>query len=631
MVIVGGCLSQFFQYFRLKHQSGTRQHCVYSYHFNLTQREIRSIIILLLLVPLFTTSTSISAELLLWRGSPSTTGIIFNTQAEAVSDFQNFGGLYALMTEPLPVVQQDDTIVIKYKIPDAALMVSAWSYGHERKVGTFATEQEAYDDLLNWFINARQSGVPGSFCPPYFEMDPSGSSLWQTGADSVNAIYLSVYGIPKSEDKFIPSRFYAPDTNGICRSFSAGDKRLGRNRSIACPINLTFDLALNLCVNTNRATVTGSSQFYLKTPPNTPSCDVEGNPCHPATGNKSQQQTDISNSGFNGLGFARFYNSLGDHNSSASEAPGWRHTYNRQLNESTLGTPSLYQGNSEQSSLYSTASQACINGWQEIKNTAWNGVLAGATATFMSNQDCRIKMAGKTVANFPIRPTLDRFIPLPQPNPAGNLVTVSRPDGQVYRFENNGSIWTDPLSPEVSLTVNGSDWLFTDTNSTQERYDSTGKLLSITDVRGNIQTLTYDANNLLDRVDTNTGEFLQFGYDTSNRISTVTDNTERTWTYRYDAKGNLAFVDNPDSTTRQYHYEDTNYTFALTGITDERLNRYATWAYNVDGKVILSEHAGGAERINLIYNPDGTTTVTDSRGASRTYNFEPQRGRLDVT
>ncbi len=111
----------------------------------------------------------------------------------------------------------------------------------------------------------------------------------------------------------------------------------------------------------------------------------------------------------------------------------------------------------------------------------------------------------------------------------------------------------------------------------------------------------------------------------------VTDHAGRTWRYRYDAGGNLEFVDNPDGTARRYHYEDPRFSFALTGITDERGIRYATWAYNADGKAILSEHAGGVERVDLSYNPDGTTTVTGSRGAVRTYKFEPERGSLAVT
>ena len=372
-----------------------------------------------------------------------------------------------------------------------------------------------------------------------------------------------------------------------------------------------------------------NSDFY-QAPAPPPDTECEKNPCHPTTGNKSQQETDIASLGSSGLTFTRFYNSLGDHNSSESLAHGWRHTYDRSLNESTLGTPSLYQNRPDQSSLYDTPSDACVLGWQDIKNTAWNGTLAAATVALVSDQDCQITLNGKTVAHFSIRPNVPLFAPLPLPDTASTFITVSRPNGQVYHFEKNNGVWSDPLSPEVSLIENGSVWTFTDTDRTQEQYDTLGNLVSIIDLSGTAQTLSYDTNDRLDRVDADTGEFIQFGYDTSNRISTITDHTNRTWTYHYDATGNLEFVDNPDGTTKQYHYEDPNFTFALTGITDERQNRYATWAYNADGKAILSEHAG-TERVDLTYNPDGTTTVTGSRGDSRTYHFAHQQGQLAVT
>ncbi|MBL1274848.1 MAG: RHS repeat protein, partial [Ectothiorhodospiraceae bacterium] len=201
----------------------------------------------------------------------------------------------------------------------------------------------------------------------------------------------------------------------------------------------------------------------------------------------------------------------------------------------------------------------------------------------------------------------------------------------VYHFENNAGVWLDPFSRNIALVESGLGWLFTDEDNTKELYDSNGVLLSISNVRGNIQTLSYDDNERLDRVDTNTGEFFQFGYDVENRISTLSDHTGRTWSYRYDESNNLEFVDNPDGTFKQYHYEDLIHDFVLTGITDERFKRYATWAYNTEGKAISSEHAGGVERVELMYNPDGSTTVTGSLGATRIYSFVPERGRLVVS
>jgi RHS repeat-associated protein len=164
-----------------------------------------------------------------------------------------------------------------------------------------------------------------------------------------------------------------------------------------------------------------------------------------------------------------------------------------------------------------------------------------------------------------------------------------------------------------------------------ELYNTAGKLQSITDTRGNTQTLTYDAQGRLDRVDTNTGEYLVFGYDSNNRISMLTDHANRTWTYRYDTAGNLEYVDNPDGTTKRYHYEDTRFPHALTGITDERGIRYATYGYDDQGRANLSTHAGNAQRVDIVYNTDGTRTVTNSRGHASSYDTVEQLGVALVT
>src|SRR5262245_57723294 len=51
-------------------------------------------------------------------------------------------------------------------------------------------------------------------------------------------------------------------------------------------------------------------------------------------------------------------------------------------------------------------------------------------------------------------------------------------------------------------------------------------------------------------------------------------------------------ADNPSVT---YHYEDPLNPYALTGITDERGVRFATWTYDARGRVLTSKHASGVD------------------------------------
>ncbi len=235
----------------------------------------------------------------------------------------------------------------------------------------------------------------------------------------------------------------------------------------------------------------------------------------------------------------------------------------------------------------------------------------------------------------------ERYVIVDMQNP--NAAHVIRPDGKSYLFTVSGIQWTPDADIEDQLEQLSdgqgvpTGWRYTTIENTVEDYDVSGKLISITDLRSNLQTLIYDTSNRLDRVDTNTGESLQFGYDTSDRISTTTDQAGRIWTYRYDANNNLEYVDNSDGTTKQYHYNETVFTgsslpHALTGITDERGIRYATYEYQADGRAIATYHASNVQRVDITYNDtNGTRTVTNSLGQPSTYSTATQLGMALVT
>src|SRR5690606_26020131 len=90
-------------------------------------------------------------------------------------------------------------------------------------------------------------------------------------------------------------------------------------------------------------------------------------------------------------------------------------------------------------------------------------------------------------------------------------------------------------------------------------------------------------------------------------------------------------VQRPDQAQRIYHYEDSRFPTYLTGITDERGVRYATWTYDDQGRAISSEHAGGTDKTLLAFNADGSTTVTNPLGKQTTYHFDDIAGARRVT
>jgi YD repeat-containing protein len=115
------------------------------------------------------------------------------------------------------------------------------------------------------------------------------------------------------------------------------------------------------------------------------------------------------------------------------------------------------------------------------------------------------------------------------------------------------------------------------------------------------------------------GHTLQFSYD-EGEIVEVEDPAGETIAYAYDTDGNLSEVTYQDSSSKTYHYENTTFPHHLTGITDENNVRFATYAYDSEGRVISSEHAGGAGAISIEYNED-ESVVTDAAGTVITFEF----------
>ena len=79
----------------------------------------------------------------------------------------------------------------------------------------------------------------------------------------------------------------------------------------------------------------------------------------------------------------------------------------------------------------------------------------------------------------------------------------------------------------------------------------------------------------------------------------------------------------------RYHYEDARFPYALTGITDAKNIRYATWRYDEYGRAISSEHAGGIDKTLIDHGPpaehngsETTRMVTNPLGKTELYEID---------
>jgi RHS repeat-associated protein len=210
----------------------------------------------------------------------------------------------------------------------------------------------------------------------------------------------------------------------------------------------------------------------------------------------------------------------------------------------------------------------------------------------------------------------------------GYGVTLLRPNGAFFKFSFNGTNWTTYLPnflEKLTSTQDGTgaftSWTYTTLEDEAELYDATGKLVSITNRHGLVTTLQYDAQGRLSTVADPVGKTMSFSYDGFGRVSTVTLPDGNSVGYTYDSFSNLETVTYPDGKLRRYHHEYGAYPYLLTGITDEKNVRFATYTYNLIGQVATTEHAGGAERRTFVFNTDNSTDVTDPLGATAHYTM----------
>ena len=238
----------------------------------------------------------------------------------------------------------------------------------------------------------------------------------------------------------------------------------------------------------------------------------------------------------------------------------------------------------------------------------------------------------------------------------GTVATTYRSDGRAFKFVLSGGAWVgDADTPDRLLELQNPPgttvgWEFTAAkNDEVETYDAAGKLLTIQSRSGLTQTLTYsdgtggpnggfvlDANGnptatplpagLLIRAADHFGRLLAFGYNAASRVIKLTDPASEVYRFAYTTSDNLSSINFPGPVTRTYLYNEPAHTggatlvSALTGIVDENGDRFATYKYDAQQRVLSTEHAGGAMKYMLSYAP-GTTTVTSPLGAVRQYAF----------
>jgi len=242
--------------------------------------------------------------------------------------------------------------------------------------------------------------------------------------------------------------------------------------------------------------------------------------------------------------------------------------------------------------------------------------------------------------------------------PVGNTPGINAltfPDGQIQYFDSLGKEIFNYTGARATLVIlPGGGYVYQGPDSV-ETYRADGRLQSITQRSGETLTLTYSGSafggvfvdrngnptsealpaNLLLWVTDSYGNALSFAYSAPGKLVVMTDPSGGRALYTYDVFGlndNLASVTFPDGHTRSYRYAEAAnmpssfgggvQIHALTSIVDENGDLYGTFKYDLNGRILSSEHALGTERYQFIRPNVTTTNITDPLGTTRTFSFQ---------
>lgn len=229
------------------------------------------------------------------------------------------------------------------------------------------------------------------------------------------------------------------------------------------------------------------------------------------------------------------------------------------------------------------------------------------------------------------RSNYDRYISII----STTLVVAERPDGRLLNFTLEGGFWKPDTDVDYTLSNSGTTWTLTDNNDTVETYSSSIQgippgaafLASIKARNGYTQTLQY-ANGLPQSVTDSFNRQLLLAYN-GGALETVTTPDGLILTYAFNTiiggiNNQLTSVSyNTDPVSAQtYLYEVASLPFALTGIVDEKGQRYATWSYDQFSRGASSQLGNGADLTTVNYDDTtGNRTVINAFGATDVYKF----------
>jgi YD repeat-containing protein len=188
-----------------------------------------------------------------------------------------------------------------------------------------------------------------------------------------------------------------------------------------------------------------------------------------------------------------------------------------------------------------------------------------------------------------------------------HFVKYMRSDGSFWSFGlNSNGPGFDVVAPanEKAILVgsaSGSAWTLTFQNGEKRTFDgTTGKLTAIIDRNGNTTQVAYDSSGRLVTVTDAAGRHLYFTYGspTSLLVTGVSSDFGVSLSYSYDASGRLTQVVKPDLTTINYTYNSQS---LITSVTDSQGKVLESHTYDSQGRGLTGSQANGIGAVTISY------------------------------
>jgi YD repeat-containing protein len=202
---------------------------------------------------------------------------------------------------------------------------------------------------------------------------------------------------------------------------------------------------------------------------------------------------------------------------------------------------------------------------------------------------------------------------------AGGEVLVVRQDGRQDIFEKAESGYKAPSGVTDTLAKVEGIFQLTALQGMVYRFDSSGRIVSVTDSHGLKTTYAYNAEGRLATITDSSAQTLTFTYNGTNHITVVKDSTGREVKFGYSAAGDLETVTDALGGVTKCAYDAQH---RMTSITDPRGNVILKNVFNGEGKI--TEQQDGLSHVwKLEYKPS-ETIVTEPEGGKRKFGFDAQ-------